>query len=59
MAEYFYSSAPPEKLTALFGRQKAHQHMLTLAMAEHDGLPARSALRQIAELGECHRRGCG
>lgn len=59
MAEYFHSLAPPDKLTALLGRQKTHQHMLTLATAEHDGLPARSALRQIAELEGCHRRGCG
>ena len=38
------------KLDALLERLKAHQRTLTLAMAEHDGLPAGSALRQIAEL---------
>ena len=31
-------------------RLKAHQRTLILAMAEHDGLPAGSALRQVAEL---------
>ncbi|MDE4915239.1 hypothetical protein PQI07_32145 [Methylobacterium sp. 092160098-2] len=37
-------------LGALLERLKAHQHDLILAMAEHDGLPAGSALRQVAEL---------
>lgn len=40
----------PDKLDALLERLKAHQRMLILAMAEHDGLPAGSALRQVAEL---------
>lgn len=39
-----------DKLDALLGRLKAHQRTLILAMAEHDGLPAQSALRQIAGL---------
>jgi len=39
-----------EKLDALLERLKAHQRALILAMAEHDGLPAGSALRQVAEL---------
>ncbi|TXM98965.1 hypothetical protein FV242_27125 [Methylobacterium sp. WL64] len=38
------------KLKALLERLKAHQRTLILAMAEHDGLPAGSALRQVAEL---------
>lgn len=38
------------KLDALLERLKAHQRTLILAMAEHDGLPAGSALRQVAEL---------
>ncbi|WP_456684872.1 hypothetical protein [Bradyrhizobium sp. P5_C11_2] len=38
------------KLGALLERLKAHQRMLVLAMAEHDGLPAQNALRQVAEL---------
>ena len=37
-------------LEALLERLKAHQRTLILAMAEHDGLPAGSALRQVAEL---------
>lgn len=39
-----------DKLQALLERLKAHQRTLILAMAEHDGLPAGSALRQVAEL---------
>lgn len=38
------------KLNALLERLKAHQRTLILAMAEHDGLPAGSAIRQVAEL---------
>ena len=38
------------KLNALLERLKAHQRTLILAMAEHDGLPAQSAIRQVAEL---------
>jgi hypothetical protein len=40
----------PDKLNALLERLKAHQRTLILAMAEHDGMPAGSALRQVAEL---------
>ncbi|PJI55285.1 hypothetical protein CTI14_06195 [Methylobacterium radiotolerans] len=40
----------PDKLDALLERLKAHQRTRILAMAEHDGLPAGSALRQVAEL---------
>ena len=40
----------PNKLDALLERLKAHQRALILAMAEHDGMPAGSALRQVAEL---------
>ena len=39
-----------DKLAALLERLKAHQRRLIVAMAEHDGLPAGSALRQVAEL---------
>ena len=39
-----------DKLDALLERLKAHQRTLILAMAEHDGLPAQSVLRQVAEL---------
>ena len=39
-----------DKLNALLERLKAHQRTLILAMAEHDGLPAGSVLRQVAEL---------
>ena len=39
-----------DKLEALLERLKAHQRILILAMAEHDGLPAQSAIRQVAEL---------
>lgn len=39
-----------DKLNALLERLKAHERTLILAMAEHDGLPAGSALRQVAEL---------
>jgi hypothetical protein len=45
-----YSPSMPDKLDALLERLKAHQRTLILAMAEHDGLPAGSALRQVAEL---------
>ena len=40
----------PDKLDALLERLKAHQRALILAMAEHDGLPAQSAIRAVAEL---------
>ena len=40
----------PAKLHALLERLKAHQRTLISAMAEHDRLPAGSALRQVAEL---------
>ena len=40
----------PDKLDILLERLKAHQRTLILAMAENDGLPAGSALRQVAEL---------
>ena len=39
-----------DKLNALFKRLKAYHRTLILAMAEHDGLSAGSALRQVAEL---------
>ncbi|GJE53076.1 hypothetical protein GOFOIKOB_6152 [Methylobacterium tardum] len=39
-----------DKLAALLDRLKAHQRDLILAMAGHDGMPAGSALRQVAEL---------
>ena len=39
-----------DKLDALLERLKAHQRTLILAMAEHDGLPAHSAIRQVVEL---------
>ena len=39
-----------DKFNALLERLKAHQRTLILAMSEHDGLPAGSALRQVAEL---------
>ena len=45
-----YSRPMLDKLNALLERLKAHQRTIILAMAEHDGLPAGSALRQIAEL---------
>jgi hypothetical protein len=45
-----YSPPMPDKLNALLERLKTHQRSLILAMAEHDGLPAGSALRQVAEL---------
>ena len=45
-----YSLPMPDKLDALLERLKAHQRTLILAMAEHDGLPAGSVLRQVAEL---------
>jgi hypothetical protein len=40
----------PEKLDALLVRLKVHQRTLILAMAEHDRLPAGSAIRGVAEL---------
>jgi hypothetical protein len=40
----------PDNLDAFLERLKAHQRTLILVMAEHDGLPAGSALRQVAEL---------
>ena len=40
----------PDKLDALLERLKAHQRALILAMAEHDGLPAQSAIRAVAKL---------
>ena len=45
-----YSRLMSDKLNALLDRLKAHQRDLILAMAEHDGMPAGSALRQVAEL---------
>ena len=45
-----YSLPMSDKLDALLERLKAHQRTLILAMAEHDGLPAGGALRQVAEL---------
>ena len=45
-----YSPPISDKLYALLERLKAHQRTLILAMAEHDGLPAGSVLRQVAEL---------
>ncbi|UIY45595.1 hypothetical protein [Methylobacterium radiotolerans] len=38
------------KLDALLEHLKTHQRTIILAMAEHDGLPAQSALRRVAEL---------
>ena len=38
------------KLAALLERLTAQQRDLILVMAEHDGMPAGSALRQVAEL---------
>ena len=38
------------KLDALLERLKAFQRDLILMMAEHDGMPAGSMLRQVAEL---------
>ena len=40
----------PDKLDTLLERLKARQRTLILAMAEHDGLPAGSVIRQVAEL---------
>jgi hypothetical protein len=40
----------PNKLDALLERLKEHQRTLILTMAEHDGRPAGSTLRQVAEL---------
>jgi len=45
-----YSRLMSEKLNVLLNRLKAHQRDLILAMAEHDGMPAGSTLRQVAEL---------
>ncbi|MHB2208005.1 hypothetical protein [Methylobacterium sp. CM6257] len=45
-----YSRAMSDKRAALLERLTAHQRDLVLAMAEHDGMPAGSALRQVAEL---------
>lgn len=39
-----------DKLATLLERLKAHQRDLVLAMAEQDGMPAGSTLRQVAEL---------
>ena len=39
-----------DKLNALLERLKAHQRDLILAMAEHDGLPAGSAIRAVTKL---------
>ena len=39
-----------KKLNVLLDRLKAHQRDLILEMAEHDGMPAGSTLRQVAEL---------
>lgn len=39
-----------DKLNALLDRLKSHQRNLILAMAEHDGMPAGSDMRQVAEL---------
>jgi hypothetical protein len=49
-ASHGYSPTMSDKLNALLERLKAHQRTLILTMAEHDGLPAGSALRQVAEL---------
>jgi hypothetical protein len=49
-ASHGYSQSMRDKLDALLKRLKAHQRTLILAMAEHDGMPAGSALRQVAEL---------
>ena len=40
----------PDKLNVLLERLMSHQRKLILAMAEHDGRPAGSALHQVAEL---------
>ncbi len=45
-----YSRLMSDKLNALLNRLKSQQRDLILAMAEHDGMPAGSALRQVAEL---------
>lgn len=45
-----YTHSMSDKLNALLDRLKARQRDLILAMAEHDGMPAGSALRQVAEL---------
>ena len=45
-----YSRPMSDKLNVLLERLRVHQHTLILAMAEHDGLPAGSATRAVAEL---------
>ena len=45
-----YSPHMSNKLDALLERLKVHQRTLILAMAEHDGMPAGSAIRAVAEL---------
>ena len=45
-----YRPSMSDKLETLLDRLKAHQRALVLAMAEYDGLPAGSVLRQVAEL---------
>ena len=50
LVAHSYSRPMIEKLNALLERLKALQRTLILAMAEHDVLPAGSALRQVAEL---------
>ena len=40
----------PNQLDTRLEDLKAHQRTLILGIAEHDGLPAGSALRQVAEL---------
>ncbi|KQO52659.1 hypothetical protein ASF24_22555 [Methylobacterium sp. Leaf86] len=38
------------KLVALLDRLKAHQHVLIVAAADHDTMPADSVLKRVAEL---------
>ncbi|GJD41914.1 hypothetical protein OICFNHDK_4398 [Methylobacterium bullatum] len=38
------------KLQTLLDRLKAHQHVLIVAAADHDTMPADSVLRRVAEL---------
>ena len=40
----------PNKLDAMLGCLNAQQRTLILAMAEHDGIPAGTIFRQVAEL---------
>ena len=49
-ASHGYSPPMPDKLDDLLERLKAQQRDLIWAMVEHDGLPAGSVLRQVAEL---------